>query len=172
MKYLGLLTLLAWLLSPATLFAAEPPATITEAQLREMVRLSIQKFPVAEGVSATDAVDSMKLRADLLNFPLVADLPLSRQIQRLGETSGYMHILGFCDALIAKRMVEFDVIFSGFLPCRIAVVEDTTGKVWITTLNMDMMLHAAELSEELKPLAQQVRDVIYEIIDAGVNGDF
>jgi hypothetical protein len=38
-------------------------------------------------------------------------------------------------------------------------------------MNMDMMLHAVELPEELQPLAQKVRDTIYSIVDAGVNGD-
>lgn len=151
---------------------AEKTFVMDPAMMRDMVQMSIQKFPIQDDVSVTEAVEFMKLRAELLNFPLVADLPLSRQIQALGEESGYMHILAFCDALIAKRMVEFDVIFSGFLPCRIAVIEDGEGRGWITTMNMDMMLHAVELPEELEVLARQVRDVIYEIIEAGASGDF
>ena len=73
--------------------------------------------------------------------------------------------------LIAKQMVEFDIIFAGFLPCRIAVVEDAAGRGWIITMNMDMMLYAVDLPEHLRPLAQKVRDTIYSIVDAGVNGD-
>ena len=38
-------------------------------------------------------------------------------------------------------------------------------------MNMDMMLHAVDLPEELQPMAKQVRDTIYSIVDAGVNGD-
>jgi uncharacterized protein (DUF302 family) len=82
-----------------------------------------------------------------------------------------MQILAFCDALIAKEMVEYDIIFAGFLPCRIAVIEDQDGKGWIVTTNMDMMLHAVDLPERLQPLAKKVRDSIYSIVDAGVNGD-
>ena len=73
--------------------------------------------------------------------------------------------------LIAKKMVEYDIIFAGFLPCRIAVLEDGDGKGWIVTMNMDMMLHAVDLPQELRPLATKVRDTIYSIVDAGVNGD-
>lgn len=138
---------------------------------REMVRASIQSFPLADGVSIDDAVASMKLRANMLNFKMVADLPLSEQVQALGEDSRPMRILGFCDALIAKQMVEFDIIFAGFLPCRIAVVEDKDGQGWIVTTNMDMMMHAVDLPDDLKPMAQKVRDSIYSIVDAGVNGD-
>ncbi len=38
-------------------------------------------------------------------------------------------------------------------------------------MNMDMMLNTVELSPELTPLAEQVRDSINSIVDAGVNGD-
>jgi uncharacterized protein (DUF302 family) len=140
--------------------------------MQQMVQHSIQKWKLNDGVSVQDAVDSMMLRANLLNFMLVADLPLSEQVKAMGEEANYMRILAFCDALIANEMVKFDIIFSGFLPCRIAVVEDSTGQGWITTMNMDMMLYAVELTPELEPLAVRVRDVIYEIVEAGVTGDF
>ncbi len=142
-----------------------------EAVARQVVSASIQRFPLAEDVSIEDAIDSMKLRANQLNFKLVADLPLSEQVKAMGEEARYMRILAFCDALIAKKMVEYNLIFAGFLPCRIAVVEDAQGKGWLVTMNMDMMLHAVDLPDDLKPLAQKVRDNIYSIIDAGVNGD-
>ena len=142
-----------------------------ETIARQMISNSIQRFPLAEDVSIDDAIDSMKLRANTLNFKLVADLPLSEQVKAMGEEARYMRILAFCDALIAKRMVDYDLIFAGFLPCRIAVVEDAEGKGWLVTMNMDMMLHAVDLPEDLKPLAKQVRDTIYSIVDAGVNGD-
>jgi len=142
-----------------------------KAVAQQMISSSIQRFEIAEGVSVDDAVGSMQLRANMLNFKLVADLPLSEQVKSMGQDANYMRILAFCDALIAKKMVDFDIIFAGFLPCRIAVLEDASGKGWIVTMNMDMMLHAVDLPEDLQPLAQKVRDTIYSIVDAGVNGD-
>ena len=138
---------------------------------RQMIDNSIQRFELAEDVSVDEAIESMRLRANMLNFKMVADLPLSEQVQAMGQDANYMRILAFCDALIAKKMVEYNIIFAGFLPCRVAVLEDNNGKGWIVTMNMDMMLHAVDLPEDLQPLAQQVRDTIYEIVDAGVNGD-
>ena len=87
-----------------------------------------------------------------------AEPPLSEQVQAMGEEARYMRILAFCDALIAKKMVEYNIIFAGFLPCRIAVIEDAEGQGWLVTMNMDMMLHAVDLPPELKPMAEQVRD--------------
>jgi len=142
-----------------------------KAVAQQMVRMSIQTFKINDDVSIEDAIDSMKLRANMLNFKLVADLPLSEQIKASGKKARFMEILAFCDALIAKEMVEFDPIFAGFLPCRIAVIEDAQGKGWLVTTNMDMMLYAVDLPPRLQPLAKQVRDSIYSIVEAGVNGD-
>ena len=138
---------------------------------QQMIDNSIQRFEIADGVSVDDAIQSMQLRSNMLNFKLVADLPLSEQVKAMGQDANYMRILAFCDALIAKKMVEYNIIFAGFLPCRIAVLEDSNGKGWIVTQNMDMMLHAVDLPEDLQPLANKVRDTIYSIVDAGVNGD-
>ena len=139
--------------------------------MQQMVRQSIKKFKINDDVSVEDAIDSMMLRANNLNFKMVADLPLSEQVKAMGEKANYMRILAFCDALIAKKMVDYDIIFAGFLPCRIAVVKDAKGQGWIITMNMDMMLHAVNLPKDLQPLAKKVRDTIYSIVDAGVNGD-
>ena len=169
MKYI-VLSISMFLAALGVANASEKPA-MDAAAMKQMVASSIQKFKIADDVSVDDAIDSMKLRANTLNFKMVADLPLSEQIKAMGETANYMRILAFCDALIAKRMVEHDAIFAGFLPCRIAVIEDNKGQGWIITMNMDMMLHAVDLPDDLKPLAAQVRDTIYSIVDAGVNGD-
>ena len=167
MKILVTLLLAMSLALPA--FAGE--MKMDKAMAKQMVAASIQKFKINEDVTVEDAIDSMKLRANTLNFKLVADLPLSEQVKAMGEEANYMRILAFCDALIAKKMVEYDITFAGFLPCRIAVLEDSKGQGWIVTMNMDMMVEGVELPKELQPLAVKVRDTIYSIVDAGVNGD-
>jgi len=155
-----------------SVFAEKPMDTKFDKEIAsQMINASIQRFKIADDVTIDDAIDSMKLRANMLNFKMVADLPLSEQIISMGKESRRMQILAFCDALIAKEMVEFNIIFAGFLPCRIAAVEDANGDSWLVTTNMDMMLHAVDMPEDLKPLAKRVRDTIYSIVDAGVNGD-
>ena len=175
MKRLTLFIAYITLLAATPLWAAEKEHISAPAFdkdiARQMVQHSIQKFEIAEDVSVDDAIASMQLRANMRNFKMVADLPLSEQVKAMGQDANYMRILAFCDALIAKKMVEFDIIFAGFLPCRIAVLQDGQGKGWIVTMNMDMMMHAVDLPAELQPLAKQVRDTIYDIVDAGVNGD-
>ncbi len=171
----SLFALLLSLILTTPLLADEPTkapaAAAGNPALKQMVQRSIVKFKINEDVSIEDAIDSMKLRSNMLNFKLVADLPLSEQVKAMGEKARYMRILAFCDALIAKKMVEFDPIFAGFLPCRIAVIEDAKGQGWLVTMNMDMMLNAVDLPPDLHKLAEKVRDTINSIVDAGVNGD-
>jgi len=163
-----------FLLSPLSASETEGAKTAEpdEETLRQMVRHSVQVFPLEDGVSIEDAIASMKLRANLRNFQEVADLPLSDQVEAKGGEGNYIRILAFCDALIANRMVQHDIIYASFLPCRIAIVEDNEGKGWIVTTNMDMMLHATDLPEDLEADAREVRDTIYSIVDAGRTGDF
>lgn len=146
-------------------------APMSRDMMQAMMVQSMQIFDVAEDVGFEEAIESMKLRANTLNFKMVAELPLSRQVEAMGLQANPMQILAFCDAAIANEMVKFNIIFAGYLPCRIAIVQDEAGNNRIVTLNMDMMVNAIDLPPELHRLATQVRDTIYSIVDAGVNGD-
>jgi uncharacterized protein (DUF302 family) len=70
-------------------------------------------------------------------------------------------------------MIDYSDAFSAYLPCRIALVEDKTGQLWLYTLNMDMMIHGGtELPPELFEEANQVKDIILDIMNRGAEGDF
>ncbi len=149
-------------------------------QAEEMFELSEQcseapmnmiKCKVAEDVSSDDAIDSMKLRANFLNFKLVGHMPLSEQVAAMGGKSNRMEIFQFCDALIAAQMVKHSMAFAGYLPCRITLVEDDEGQPWLITLNMDSTMGEAGLPKELQKLGMKVRNNIYSIITAGAEGD-
>jgi uncharacterized protein (DUF302 family) len=133
--------------------------------------LNIIVCPLDDGIDIDDAIDSMKLRANSLNFKLVAHMPLSEQVKAMGQDSRRMEIFQFCDALIAKQMVEYNIVFAGFLPCRIAIIEGEDGNGSIVTLNMDTMVQSVELTEDLQKLGMKVRNTIFSIVQAGVEGD-
>jgi uncharacterized protein (DUF302 family) len=132
---------------------------------------TVVKKAVVEGVSADEAVESMKLRANALNIKLVAELPLSKQVKAMGEQARRMEIYQFCDALTAKKMVEYDINFAAYLPCRIALVEDAKGQFWLVMMNLDMLIQNPKFDPKLKQEAVKVRDILLEIMQAGANGD-
>lgn len=145
---------------------AKPPTTIRSLDD------TVLKMPLAKGVSPDDAEQSMKLRANLLNMHLVAELPLSRQVSAITEKpSPYVTIFQFCDALTAREMPDYSLDFAAFLPCRIALVEDGKGRGWLVMRDLDMLLKVADLNPELKAKAIAVRDKLEDIMRAGANGD-
>ena len=135
------------------------------------IEMSMIRCKVIEDVATDDAIDSMKLRANMLNFKLVGHMPLSEQVKSNGGVSNRMEIFQFCDANIAARMVSYSMAFAGYLPCRISVVEDNDGQAWLITLNMDKTMGDAALPKELQGLGMLVRNNIYSIISAGAEGD-
>ena len=132
---------------------------------------TVLKMPLAEEVTADSAIESMKLRANALNFKLVAHLPLSQQLRSMGIESRRVEIFQFCDAIIAHDMLAYDIDFSAYLPCRITLIEDKDGHTWLVTLDLDLVIRTAELPPELLEKAIKVRDTLREIMEAGASGD-
>lgn len=157
---------LLWLL--ALPVAADAPA---EPDPQIDIAETVVMRPLADGVSMEDAIDSMKLRANALNMMFVAHQPLSRQIEAMGFDSRRIEIFQFCDPLVAKQMVEEDMLFAAYMPCRIALVEDAKGHGWLIQMDLDYFTRAAHLSAASRQLAYEVRDKLQAIVEAGVNGD-
>jgi uncharacterized protein (DUF302 family) len=152
------LILLSW-----GLVQAEPP--------KLSIAETVIKIPVQEDVSMDEVVDSMKLRANALNFKLVAHQPLYKELEAMGVESKRIEIFQFCDARIAKAMLTYNMDFAAYLPCRITILEDQSGKVWLISMNLDMFIQSANLPPELMEKAAKVRDTIQEIMEAGAAGD-
>jgi uncharacterized protein (DUF302 family) len=135
---------------------------------------SIWKIPVAEDLSAEDVEETMKFVANEHNMSNVGELPLSKDIEaKLGESYRYVKIFLFCNSLTAARMLDYNDAYSAYLPCRITLIEDHEGKLWLITLNMDMMIHGGEpLPPELKEEALKVKEYILDIMNRGATGEF
>lgn len=146
-------------------------AAFTASAQQIAISDTVLKMPLAEGISMDDAVDSMKLRANSLNFKLVAHLPLYKELESMGIESGRIEIFQFCDARIANEMLQHNIDFAAYLPCRIAMIEDQDGKAWLVTLDLGKIIPSANLPPELQKKAEMVRDHIESIMTAGANGE-
>lgn len=150
-------------------------AFLTSTALAQATAASTQgivKMPLAQGVSMDDAVQAMKIRANTLNFKSVGDLPLSKQLQAMGEKSRRLEVFQFCDPVTAKHMVEHDMNFAAYLPCRISLVEDAHGKGWLVMLDLTPIIEHANLTPPLKQEALKVRDTLNQIMQAGAKGEW
>lgn len=135
---------------------------------------TVWKVPVADGLTPEDVEDTMRSVANEHNFKNVGELPLSEQVAAMtGEEQRTWKIYMFCDPLTAAKMIAYSDAFSAYLPCRISLVEDETGKLWIYTLNLDMMIHGGnKLPPELLKEANKVKKIILDIMNRGAEGDF
>ncbi len=148
--------------------------------MRDMIAIMADKRAVAEGVSFEDAVDSMKLRANERNFKLVGHSPLWLDVKAISgdEDTPRVEIFQFCDAMVARRILDYVPEFVVFLPCRIALLEDAEGKLWVMTLDWDVnWLDYAQnpnsrLDSELRAEAQRIRSAMHYIMEGAATGDF
>ena len=141
---------------------------------RNAAEATVWKVPVEEGLSAEEVDQTMKMVANEHNIKNVGELPLYKEVQAItGNPHRVVKIYMFCNALTASRMLEYSDAFSAYLPCRVAMVEDKQGKLWLYSLNMDMMIHGGEpLPPALKKEAEGVKEIILDIMKRGAEGDF
>lgn len=135
---------------------------------------TVWKVPVEEGLGWEEVEETMRFVANEHNIKNVGELPLSRQVEAMtGESYRFLKIYMFCNALTAAKMLEYNDAYSAYLPCRISMVEDKQGKLWLYSLNMDAMIYGGlPLPAELKEEAQNVKRIIQDIMNRGAAGDF
>lgn len=135
---------------------------------------TVWKVQVNEDLTAADVEETMKFVANEHNIKNVGELPLSGQIEAMsGEKSRFLKIYMFCNALTAAQMLEYSDAYSAYLPCRVSMVEDKQGKLWLYSLNMDAMIYGGTpLPADLKEEAEGVKEIILDIMNRGAEGDF
>jgi len=134
----------------------------------------VWSIPVEEGLTPEDVQESMKSLAVSRNFLFVGESPFYKQAEAVtGEPYRYVSFLSFCDVRVGMEMAEYNDAYTSFMPCRIAIVEDQEGKLWLHSLNLDMMIYGGKpLPPHLKEGALRVRDTILEIMQGAARGEF
>lgn len=147
--------------------------------MQEMIAMMAVKYPAKEGLSFDDVVEAMKTKANEINFKYVGVNPLWKDVVAItGKTdTPRVEFYSFCDAMVARELLDLSLEFAIFLPCRIAVVEDAYKKIWLLTLDwdvkwLDTSKNPNQISDSLRKNAIVVREAIDKIMKAGASGDF
>lgn len=131
----------------------------------------IARIQVRAGVSFDDAVESMRLRANQRNLKYVGVHQLGKEIEALsGKPSRRIEIFSFCDGLTALKMIEADPLMLAYMPCRIGMLEDQQGKIWLIAMLIDEKVVQA-LPAAARQSAERVTATMREIMVAGAQGD-
>ncbi|MCP4043321.1 MAG: DUF302 domain-containing protein [Gammaproteobacteria bacterium] len=134
----------------------------------------MHSVPVSEDITADDVIESMKSLATERNFLFVGESPFYKQVEAItGEPYRYINFVSFCDASVGKMMADYRDAYTGFMPCRIAIVEDKNGKLWLYTMDLEMMIYGGRpLPPELKKEALRVWQTIQEVMVGAAAGEF
>ncbi len=129
---------------------------------------------VADGLTFEEVDESIKNIAIELNIRAVGELPLGDQVSLMnGKPWRKLNIYLYCNPLTAAKMIEHDLAYAAYLPCRISLVEDEKGQLWIYTLDMDMMIYGGKtLPPELLKEALEVKEIMLQILERAAEGDF
>lgn len=158
----------------STLLLSAPAAWAAAPKAKQAAQSGVYKVAIDRGVSLGEAAESMRLRANALNLQLVAELPMSKQVEAVtGKPQRTITIFQFCDALLAKDLIDVNLEFSIYMPCRIALIEDASGQGWLVMMDVNVNAVAQEkrLPPALKTRIEAVRKSLIEIMQAGAKGE-
>ncbi|MCF6198795.1 MAG: DUF302 domain-containing protein [Hyphomicrobiaceae bacterium] len=144
------------------------------AETGNAAEATIWKRQVADGISFDDVHESIKTIAQENNIKDVGFLPLGDQVGAMnGKPWRKLNIYLYCNPLTAQKMVDHSDAYAAYLPCRISLLEDKKGKLWIYSLDMDMMIHGGKtLPPALLKEAIEVKRIILDVLDRASAGDF
>ena len=144
---------------------AVPGASVSE------ILQTVAKMGLGEGVSRDEAIVAMRNKAIELNMRLVGEQHVSKALEARGEKTPYLAIFQFCNLSDAKAIVQDNPLYAAYMPCRVAMVEDTSGKTWLMMLNLDILVDNTLVSKDIVKTVIGVNQKMLEIMVAGTTGD-
>ena len=135
-----------------------------------MIRKKLMIIP--EGVSKAEAfenaLEAMDEVAEEYGMVLVDNKTMPREGKLFKDGGKLTHIRSYCSPYIADKFLDFSGEFIGFMPCRVGVIEDTKGDIWIYTMSLELMINGGyPLPDDLLELANEVRSGMYGMLEAG-----
>ena len=135
-----------------------------------------RKLVIEEGTSKEEAIENaievMDEVAESYGLAKVDSKTMPRGGKFMKDGGLYTHIRSYCSPSIADIFLTFSGEFVGFMPCRVGIVEDKNGDVWLYTMSLDMMIHGGHvLPAELLEHANNVKDAMVGMIEKGAAGE-
>lgn len=158
----------------SALVLAAPPSWADAPKVEQSAPGGVYKVAIDRSISMNDAAESLKLRANTLNLQLVAELPMSKQVEAVtGKPQRTIIIYQFCDAVLARDLIDVNMEFAIYMPCRIALIEDAQGQGWLVMMDVsvDDVAQEMRLPPELKARIEKVRNALIDIMGASARGD-
>jgi hypothetical protein len=135
-----------------------------------------RKLIIPEGATkATTFEAAVNLMDEIANEHGLANISqktMPRDGKLFKDGGKLTHIRSYCSPAIADKFLTHSGEFVGFMPCRIAFVEDDRGDIYVYTMSMELLIHGGyPLSETLLFYANEVRAAMYEMLLKGSRPD-
>jgi len=132
--------------------------------------------PAKRGMTPEEVTDSLKSLAVQNNMLFVGESPFYKQVEAVtGKPYRFVSFLSFCDARVGMLMADYNDVYTAFMPCRIAVVQDKKDpqQIYLMMMNLDMLIHGGKpLPPELKAGAIKVSNALRAMITSAAQGQF
>lgn len=134
----------------------------------------VKQVRVNDGLTPDDVAESLKSLAVSKNLFFAGEQPFYKQVSAVtGRPYRYVNFFSFCDARIGAMMADYNNLYTAFMPCRIALVQDPDGTLWLQMMELDLLIHGGKpLPDDLKEGALKVRDALNEVIEGAARGEF
>jgi uncharacterized protein (DUF302 family) len=152
----------------------------TRMDVKDVMNLMAVKYKAKKDLSFDDVVESMKLRANQVNFKLVGHSPMWKDFQAvLGDmTAPRIEVFHYCDIAAGRAILKYAPESLVYLPCRIGIMEDADKNIWVMTLDWDTAWldsiqgkMGLDKEKDLINFAQDIRDKMDNIMKAAAAGD-
>jgi uncharacterized protein (DUF302 family) len=153
-------------------------ANMMQLDAREAMNYMVVKYKAKPGLTFDDVVESLKLRANQLNFKFVGANLMWKDFRAVlnDDTAPRVEVLSFCDIAVGRQLLKLIPEMAAFLPCRITVMEDADKNIWVITQDwdatwLDYAGSAMGITPELRQAAIDIRDKMDNMMRAAANGD-
>ncbi len=128
---------------------------------------------VKDGLKPEDVAESLKSLAVQYNLLFVGEAPFYKQVEAVtGKPYRYIAFFSFCDAQVGAMMADYNNTYTAFMPCRIALVQDPDGTLWLQMMDLEMLIYGGKpLPPELKDSAIKVRETLDKLIRGAAQGE-
>ena len=135
-----------------------------------------RKLVIEDGTSKKEAIENaievMDEVAESHGLAKVDEKTMPRGGKFMKDGGLYTHIRSYCSPSIADIFLAYSGEFVGFMPCRVGIVEDKNGDVWLYTMNLDMMISGGHtLPAKLLEYAKTVKEAMVQMITYGAAGE-
>lgn len=134
------------------------------------------KMVIPEGMTKSEALENaleiMDETASEYGMALVDSKTMPRNGKLFKDGGLLTHIRSYCSPYIADVFLKHSAEFIGFMPCRIGIVEEPNGDIYIYTMSLELMINGGYvLPPELLTLANEVRAGMYAMMENAAAGE-